>query len=215
LPELSVLVLETGIGAECTRRALEWVLSGPMLENVPYRPKLVLSAGFCGAVREDLQVGDVVLAGEVADVTGKSWPTTWPGELPSGEWRPPLHRGKLLTVNRIISSAEEKQALAREHDALVVDMESALFPEPCRRAAVPFGCVRAVSDDARTALSPQLACLVAGARASPIRVLTTIATGPSLLPELWRLRRHTRVAAEQLGKALGELLTLTLPWSME
>jgi hypothetical protein len=36
-----------------------------------------------------------------------------------------------------------------------------------------------------------------------------------LAGELWRLALQSRRAAAQLAKALGELLTLTLPWMKE
>lgn len=210
LPELSVLVLEAGMGAARARAALQWILSGPLLGNIVYRPKLVLSVGFCGALHFELKVGDVVLATDVADLGGNSLPTTWPGKLPPGDWRPPLHRGRVLTVDRLLADAAEKQELGQKHAALAVDMESFPLAEPCRRAGVPFGCVRAVSDDAATNLSPRLSGLVAGARPSGLRLLTAVLTAPALVPELLRLRRATATAGAQLAQALGELLTLTL-----
>src|SRR2546423_786771 len=57
---LPVLVIETGIGLARTEAALQWILRKPMLGDLPYRPKLVLSAGFAGALQEDRQVGDVI-----------------------------------------------------------------------------------------------------------------------------------------------------------
>jgi adenosylhomocysteine nucleosidase len=211
---LTVFLMETGVGAERTRVALDWMLGRPELGGLPYRPKLVLSAGFAGALTERLLVGDLVLATEVCDLDGNSWPTTWPGEL-RGEWRPPLHRGRLLTAARIVSDPQQKRDLGRGHDALAVDMESAAVARLCAKAGVPFGCLRAISDDVATPLSPRLAALLSGGRASPLRLAAALARGPGLARELWRLARHTRLAAEQLGKALGELLTLTLPWSDE
>src|SRR6516162_9664899 len=62
---LTVLVLETGVGTGRARAALDWLLARPALANVVYRPRLVLSAGFCGALDEQLRVGDVLLATEV------------------------------------------------------------------------------------------------------------------------------------------------------
>src|SRR5689334_9371832 len=61
---LTALVLETGVGADAARRALDWVLASPRLDNVPYRPKVVLSAGFCGALKPEYRVGDVIVADE-------------------------------------------------------------------------------------------------------------------------------------------------------
>jgi hypothetical protein len=107
----------------------------------------------------------------------------------------------------------DKRALAAEHDAGVVDMESAPIAEACRRAGMPFGCVRAVSDDCATPLSPQLVSCLSGGRVAPLRLLAATASSPRLVPQMWRLARQTRRAADQLALALGELLTLTLPWT--
>ncbi len=116
-------------------------------------------------------------------------------------------------MDRVIASPAEKQLLAREHRAVAVDMESAALAEPCRQAGVPFGCVRCVLDDGEMRLSPRLSSLLSGPRVSRSRLLAAAAASPALLSELWRLRRLSRLASDQLGKALGELLTLTLDWA--
>jgi adenosylhomocysteine nucleosidase len=210
---LTVLVLETGLGAAAVERALGWALGGPPFGNVPYRPKLVLSAGFSGALRPDLRVGDLVLATEVIDTEGHRWPATWPGELPPGEWRPPLRRGRLLTVPALAGGAGEKQGLGERFGALAVDMETAAVARLCHKREVPFGCLRAVSDDVDTPLSPQLVGLLKGGRVAPLRLAAALAQRPALAGELWRLARNTRAAARQLARGLGEVLTLTLPWA--
>jgi adenosylhomocysteine nucleosidase len=210
-----VLVLETGVGLARMEAALTWLLDQPVLENVPYRPRVVLSAGFAGALQRGFQIGDIILATEVADLHGNRWPATWPGALPPGEWRPPLHRGRLLSVAHLVGRPEDKQELGRQHDAVAVDMETGAVARVCSARSVPFGCVRAISDDVETRLSPQLLALLTGGRVAPLRVLTTVARTPALAGELWQLARHTRQAARQLATALGELLTLTLPWGAE
>jgi adenosylhomocysteine nucleosidase len=211
---LSVLVLEAGVGPDRARRALDWLLAAPLLDNVPYRPKLVLSAGFCGALRPGYRAGDIVVADEVI-ADGKSRPVPWPGELAAGDWQPTLHHDRLLCVPRLVGDVADKRALAAEHGAGVVDMESAMVAEACRRAGVPFGCVRAVSDDCDTPLSPKLVACLEGGRVAPLRLLAATAASPGLVPQMWRLARQTGRAAEQLALALGELLTLTLPWTTE
>ena len=212
---LTVLALETGIGPQRMTTALEWLLGRPMLGNVPYRPKVVLSAGYSGALQESFKIGDILLATEVADSEGNCWPVTWPAVLPKEEWRPPLHRGRLLSVPRLIGTPEEKRSLGQQHGAAAVDMETAVIARLCSRHGTPFGCVRAISDTIETALSPQLVALLSGGRVSPWRVLTALARRPRLTGELWRLARDTRLASESLGKALGELLTLTLSWTAD
>jgi adenosylhomocysteine nucleosidase len=214
-PWLTVLVAETGVGTAASERVLAWLLNGPLFGNVPYRPRLVLSAGFCGALRPGLRVGDLVLATGVADTAGNTWETTWPADLPAGEWRPPLHRGRLLTVPALAGDPQQKREFGRRHDALAADMESAAVARLCRLHEVPFGCLRAVSDDEATPLSPRLVDLFGSGRVRPWRVLRAAALRPRLLTEFWRLAAATRTAARQLGLGLGEVLTLTLPWMAE
>jgi adenosylhomocysteine nucleosidase len=208
---LTVLVLETGMGAAATDRALEWLLGAPLLGKVPYRPRVVVSAGFCGGLRSDLTVGDVVLATEVVDDRGGKWPTPWPGDLPPGRWEPALHRGRMLTVPAVVAAPREKRRLQETHDAVAVDMETAAAARWCQREGIPFGCVRAVSDAAEDGLSPGLAAALAGGRVSALRLAAGLVRSPSMVRELWRLARHTARAGERLAAALGELLTLTLP----
>jgi nucleoside phosphorylase len=212
---LSVLVVEMGIGRQRTEKALTWLLNQPQMGNVPYRPKVVISAGFSGALREGLRVGDIILATEVADAEGHCWPTTWPEELPAGEWRPPLHRGRLLSVPHFAAHPEEKRRLGNQYEAAAVDMETAVVARLCRNQQVPFACVRVISDEVDTALSAQLVSLFEGERVAPVRLLAALAKQPGLAGELWRLARDTRYAGRQLALALGELLTLTLPWAAD
>lgn len=212
---LTVLAVECGVGARCAEQAMTWLLNRPVLENVPYQPKLVLSAGFSGGLQADRHVGDVILATEVVDTAGNRWPTTWPGELPEGDWRPPIHRCRILTSNKIIGTPAEKAELGKRFDAAAVDMESATVARQCSRAGVPFGCLRVISDDARSPISPRLAALLEGGRVSPFRGAAAVLRSPGLAAEYWTLAKHTRMAAKQLGKALGEVLTLTLPFGSQ
>jgi adenosylhomocysteine nucleosidase len=176
---------------------------------------LVLSAGFSGALDERRAAGDIVLATEVVDEQGNRWPATWPGELPPGEWRPPLYRHPVLTASRLAATPETKRELGRQSGAAAVDMEAAALARLCARRGVPFGCVRVILDDLHTPLSPRLLDLLKDGRVAPLRVMAAVARSPRLVGELWRLARQSRHAAGQLGQALGELLTLTLPWAAD
>jgi adenosylhomocysteine nucleosidase len=208
---LTVLVLETGMGPAATERALGWALGSPLFGGVPYRPRVVLSAGFSGALQEGRPVGDLVLATEVADGEGNTWPATWPADLGPGEWRPPLHRGRLLSVPELVADPARKRLLGAENQAVAVDMETAVVARLCQGAGVPFGCLRAISDDGATPLSPRLAGVLRGGQVAPWRLAAALLRQPGMVGELCRLARDTRRAARQLALGLGELLTLTLP----
>ena len=208
---LTTLVLETGVGEASVNRALDWLLAKPLLDRVPYEPKVIVFAGFAGALTPTLKIGDIVLADEIGDAEGVRWRPTWPAEPLAGRWRPPLHRGRLLTVHPLAATPLDKQQLGERHQAYAVDMESSVFARRCTKAGVPFACVRAISDEMATPLSPALASVLSGGSASPWRLVKAVARNPGLVPELLRLARDTKIAATQLGLALGELLTLTLP----
>jgi hypothetical protein len=77
---------------------------------------------------------------------------------------------------------------------------------------VPYGCLRAISDDWNTPVSPAVVRLAPDGRVSWWRLLAALVRSPRLTTELWRLAKQTRAAARQLGLGLGELLTLTLDW---
>jgi len=210
---LPVLAVTTGVGHSRAKRVLTWLLNKPKWGNVPYRPKLVLAAGFCGALQGNLKTGDLILASEVVDAaTGTTWPTTWPGPLSEARWSPPLHQGRLVTVPNLAATPEQKRKLGHDWDALAVDMESAALARLCHESGVPFGCLRVVLDEAHALLSPRLVSLLSGGQVSPWRLAAAMVSGPRLIPELLTLAKRSDLAAEQLGKGLGEVLTLTLPW---
>ncbi len=197
-----VLVLETGIGTTRTAAALESVLNGPGQGRESYRPRFVVSAGFSGALQPGCRIGDVVLATEVVDLEGGRWPV---GETVV-ERDLCVHSGRVLAVPRLVSDPGEKRLLGQKYAALAVDMETATASRMCCQRGIPFRCVRAISDEVDTALSPRLVSLLSGGRVSPWRLLAAVAASPRLMKELWTLARHTRLAAQQLGKVLGQLV---------
>jgi len=182
------MVIETGIGGERVRKALD---AGVREQH----PRRILFAGFAGGLDPSLRIGDVVEAGEVVGENGEIWrsPTT------STEKR-------LLSVDRMIGDPAEKQRLREKHQADAVEMESAAFAEWCEARAIPWLCVRAISDTADAALSPELVALMGAGRVSPWRLAWAILRRPSFVAELLRLARDTRHAAQRLAEDLRKLL---------
>jgi len=180
---------------------LGWLLDRPRLGERKDRPSLVLLAGFSGGLQPGLTVGELILATEVADTGGYVWPATWPKEP-----HPTLRRGRVLTTPHLIAAVDQKRHLGQEHQALAVDMESATAARWCRQRGIPFGCLRVISDDDQTPLSPDLVQLLRDGRVSISRLLAALLRRPGLVGELWRLGQQTRRAAQNLARGLGELL---------
>ncbi len=190
-----VVVMETGVGAPRVRRAVEWALSEPVFLDVVLVPRVVICAGFAGALSDELGVGDVFVPNAVVDSDGCRWPTMMRGS-----------HGTLLTLPRMVGDPAEKRRLGEQYGAAAVDMESAAVARVCDEHGVPFGCVRVISDDVETALSPRLTTLLAGERVSPVRASAALLRSPALGVEFWRLARNTRFAARRLAAALSDLL---------
>ena len=197
----TVLVVETGVGAAAMEKALSWLLPEPPIDGGSFRPSLVLTAGFSGALVPGLKVGDLILADEIVGADGVSWPATWP---PGAS---PLRRGRLLTTAKLVGRPEEKRRLGKCSRAVAVDMESVVAAQLCSAADVPFGSLRAISDDVDTPLSETLLGVLGDGRVRPGWLAAAILRRPWLIAELLRLSSNTRKAAKRLAVGLVDLLT--------
>jgi adenosylhomocysteine nucleosidase len=181
--------------------AVRWALGEPDIGTRHYRPPFFLLAGFSGALLPGRPVGHLLLATEVVDEHDGRWPATWPGDR-----HVPHERGRALTADALVVDPQAKRELGDRHGAVAVDMESAAAARLCHEHGVPFGCLRAVSDDLDTPLSPELVGLLRDGRPSALAVLSALARRPKVAAELWKLAANTCTAARRLGEALGALL---------
>ena len=199
----TVLLLETGVGIAAMEAALSWLLSGPVVDGVPFRPTLVLSAGFSGALIPGLRIGDLILADSLCDGDGALATAVTAVPHPTATYR----RGRLLTVASLVGRPEEKRLLGERNGAVAVDMESAVVARLCQAAGVPFGCLRVISDEVDAPLSEALLGVLGAGRVRPGRLIAAVLRRPALIAELLRLGAHTRTAARRLAEGLEELLT--------
>ncbi|MGE3808748.1 MAG: hypothetical protein AB7K24_29125 [Gemmataceae bacterium] len=201
-PERQVVVLETGVGARAVLACFDWLLAKPRVQGAEYRPGLILSAGFSGALTEKLQVGDVVQASGVVDGSGKEWPITWPVREGAG----PLITGRLFCSDRFIGDTGAKLALGHARRAVAVDMESAVIARLCHEQQLPFGCLRVISDDVRVPLHAAIFELIEGESVSYRRLAWLLLRSPWMSGQLVRLARQTSLAALRLAEATQRLL---------
>ena len=188
LPAVRIAV--TGIGGAAAGRTVTRELAAA-------KPELVVMAGFCGALRDGLAVGEVVIPVEVVDDAGNRWACAGGDEA----------RGRLLTTTELIAGPDDKRELGRKHTADIVDMESAAVAAACLAASLPFLGVRVVSDTVDTALAPELVRLFSGGRLSVWKTLGVLLRKPSLLGEFRRLDRGTRLAARNLAETLVKVVS--------
>ena len=131
-------VLHSGVGTRNCNERIETLLHKT-------RPRLVISSGFAGAVAENLEVGDLILAENFSD-----------GQLLASAGRILRERkpsvAKLFTSTFIVDSIAERNEIARRSGAAAVDMETGAIVGVCSAHGVPVLSLRAISDTPRDPL---------------------------------------------------------------
>ncbi len=166
-------------------------------------------AGFAAALDGKAAVSDVVMADNVKlpDMNRPSIECStglMASTPPSGKLGFTIWRSDMVTCDRIILNASEKVSIYRNTGAAALDMEAYAAAEVCSVRRVPFMVVKGISDIADRDL-PQEVELLATHQQWTQR-LALIAGRPALWPQLWRLRRNSLKASDNLGEVLGTML---------
>jgi hypothetical protein len=153
-----------------------------------FHVKEFVSTGFCGALDPSLKVGDIVV---------------WGGPVQTSL---PYVEGEIWSEDRVLATAEDKRQLRARTGATVVEMEFAAVQKKAREWGVPCRAVRVVSDTAGEDLPLDFNRYRDGdGRFQVGRIALAGLLRPfTVLPELMRLDRQSRLAAENLGAFLAD-----------
>lgn len=198
LNERRVVVVDAGVGTKCAARATADVIS-------IHRPAWVISAGFAGALVDELKRGHFLLADSVANVHGKSLAIDLHLAPQTGSETPAWHVGRLLTVDRLIRKESQKRDLATAHEALACDMETLAVAEVCEREKTRFLAVRIVSDAVDDKLPKEAEGLLnQKSLAGKLGAFTgALMNRPSSVKDLWQLREDALRASDRLARVLA------------
>ena len=154
----------------------------------------LISIGFCGGLVGSLQACDIFVATEVVGVA--------PAIAPSSSRA--FKTGKLLSVDRVVSTAAEKALLAKSADA--VDMEAAAVAKMADARNLPFYAVRVVTDTWEESFPLDFNRMrSANGHFSRARILAAALRRPGVVfPELMKLNKRTKRAAQALGDFLAD-----------
>jgi adenosylhomocysteine nucleosidase len=192
-----VVIVDAGLSGKAAARATEEAIRF-------YQPKWIVSAGFAGALSEQLRRGHILMADEVVSLTGQRLAVGLKLDATTAAATKGLHIGRLLTVNDIIRRPADRRRLAAEHGAIACDMETFAVAEVCHQRGVPLLAIRVISDAVDDELPPEIEHLLAqkslagklGAAAGAVfRRL-------SAAKDLWRLREDALKASDRLAKFL-------------
>jgi adenosylhomocysteine nucleosidase len=181
-----MLAIANGIGQE---RAAEAVKAAG-------NAAAVWSVGTAGALDPSLSIADVIAATEVTD-GGQ----TWQANAPAG----PAVRSGLVRTSRHIARTGAEKANLHASGAIIVEMEAAAVARIASEMAVPFYCVRCVSDLANETffIDFESFFMTNGTLNVPRLVTYALAHPMDALPELIRLQRRSSLAAKRLAGFLS------------
>ena len=187
-PGPGIQVAVTGMGAANARRRAQAELDRA-------RPALVLTCGYAGGLRPDLELAQVVY-----DATDA------PGLVPALEACGAI-AGRFYCAERVAVTAAQKRALRQASGADAVEMESGVIRDLCRARGIAAATVRVVSDGAGEDL-PMDFNEVADSRQnlSWLKLAGRLAREPGLVPVLLRFRRRMEKAARALAGRLEQTL---------
>jgi adenosylhomocysteine nucleosidase len=192
-----VVIVESGVGAQAAARATTEAIKF-------YQPRWVVSAGFAGGLNETLRRGHILMADEVANLSGRLLPV---GRKLDAQWLAAakgLHAGRLLTVDAIIRQPAERRRLAAEHGVVACDMETFGVAEGCQQAGAKLLSVRIISDAVDDELPPEIERLLAQkSLASQLGAAAgAVLKRFSAAKDLWQLREDALKASDRLARFL-------------
>ena len=187
-------IFHTGVGEKVCRQRMARFLQDRQLD-------CLISAGFAGALNDQLNVGDLLLA--------QNFSTAELSKARSLLVNLPLHVANLLTVPLMIDSNEERNKIARATGAAAVDMETEFIARACAEHGVPLLSLRAISDTPRQPFPAPANVLfnIERQRTSVMTLVLYLCKQPTRLPGLIRFASQIARARETLTEALVAVAT--------
>jgi adenosylhomocysteine nucleosidase len=164
----------------------------------------IASIGFCGALDPSLKPCDIFVATDVAHAL--SVPRSHSCERLPGLSTRPHQTGKLLSLDRVISTASEKAELHRTTGAAAVEMEAAAIAQRASEWNIPFYAIRVVTDTASESFPLDFNRLRdPEGRFSRTKILAAALSRPTAtLPALLHLNQRCKLASRALGDFLAD-----------
>jgi nucleoside phosphorylase len=185
----TIEVLHTGVGEKVCRQRV-----AKFLQDQEFA--CLISAGFAGALNDQLQVSDILLA--------KNFSTVDLGETRSLLSGLPTRIANLLTVPVLIDSREERNELALTSGAAAVDMETEFIAWACAARRLPLLSLRIISDTPRDCFPAPMDVLfdIKRQQTRILKLATHLLAHPSRVPRLVRFARRIAHARKILASAL-------------
>jgi nucleoside phosphorylase len=187
----AVEVLHTGVGAKICRERI-----GKFLQTQQFA--FLISAGFAGALNDQLQVGDLLVARNFSTF-----------DLRRSFFSSSAFRiANLLTLPTLIDSREERNHVARTTGAAAVDMETEFIARACAIHGIPLLALRVITDTPTQPFpAPSSVLFDIQQQRTHIAVLARFFLAhPNRVPGLVQFARRIARARKNLADALVEVV---------
>jgi adenosylhomocysteine nucleosidase len=187
-----IVLVANGPGPRLAGEAVDLVQQNKAMDSL-------VSIGFCGALQPSLAACDIFVATEVSGIASALAPVS----------SRPFKTGKLLSIDRVVSTAVEKVQLGQA-GADAVEMEAAAVALRALQYNVPFYAVRVVTDTVAENFPLDFNRMRSQAgnnagRFSRGRIIAAALRSPAtVFPELLKLNKRTKRASQALGDFLAD-----------
>ena len=189
IEDRAIEVLHTGVGEKVCRQRL-----GKFLQDQQF--DCLISAGFAGALDNDLKIGDLLLA--------ENFSTVHLSETRASLSGLHIHIANLLTVPALIDSPEERNKLALTSGAVAADMETEFIARACAACGIPLLSLRVISDTPHNRLPAPANVLfdIERQQTRMLKLATHLLAHPSRVPRLVHFANRIAHARKILADAL-------------
>jgi len=171
-----------GIGPAAARRAAEAIIAN-------YRPAILESVGFAGALESGLGVGDVLTIRQVIDAADGS-------RADAG------HGDSTLVSFSSVAGKDQKKKLANSYGARVVDMEAAAVAKSAQAHGLEFRATKVVSDELGFPMPSMEKFITSDGQFQTARFAIRVALRPWMWATAIQLARNSTKAANALSDHL-------------
>lgn len=200
-----MILATTGIGTANAESALRYV-------NDEFRPDMVLSIGYGGALYEKAAIGDLIWGSRFIlmpelrkDGTCKASERETL-EISGNEKifnrlldKISIRKGDIVTIRSLRKKSEMKKVLSGDLLNPVCDMETFPLAHFCLETGLSFAAIRSVTDLQDEDIPPELQGISdESGKYSLLRTVITLVSKPKVLPIVIRLARNSQKASQNL-----------------
>lgn len=198
-----VIVVLTGMGATHVTESLQYVLK-------EYKPDLVLSGGFGGALYEGAVPGEIVSGSKAAlmhdgieEILHIPVAADILSVLPTGV---PGRRGDIVTLGRWTKKSEIRSLLGTEFSFPVCDMETYFLARLCIREEVPFAAFRSITDRADEEIPSEFLSVTDEMGRYKLSRALRLFLKPHLMKDIVKIGRNANTAAANVWHTMRSLI---------